>query len=96
MSKNFRKGFRELFCRTERRIIIIGGEPYQPRTDTVQVCTPSHLTKIEISFLELMLTFHLYKNKLRLNRCQQRPATSDAYSDSLPLPEVSTLYVHHK
>lgn len=56
MSKNFRKGFRELFCRTERRIII-GGEPYQPRTDTAQVGN---------------WTLHLYnQNQLRSNRCQQ-------------------------
>lgn len=93
MSKNFRKGFRELFCRTERRIII-GGEPYQPKTDTVG--NSSHLKEIGILFFELMLPFHLYKNKLRSNRCQQIPAKSDAYSDSLPLPKMSKLYVQHR
>lgn len=38
----------------------------------------------------------MYKNKLRSNRCQQIPATSDAYSDSLAVPEFSTLYVQHR
>lgn len=91
LSKNFRKGMRELLCCSYKKGKI--GEPYQPKTTTIQVKAKkeeasSYLFDWKLNhssaILEIRIVLHEYKNKYFL--CQQVPATSEIYSeiDSLP------------